>query len=234
MAAIEVEAFRESLYTKALFPEHLRTKPGTQDQLDWRGTRMKRGIQDPATHYIVATVQDESGTDAIAGFAEWVAPTTGEVEAQPQPVQEKTPEERAQAHQKMLAALPVFMDKDAIVRCDDEISQLIKAAKPLFEGKKLSDMWSASHRLEGEVTMLTCVIALNSIAVSAKYRSKGIGKRLTRWGMEAADANGQDIWLVSAPSGRAMYRSLGFKEVAEGTRAGEGQYIMLREKNGGA
>src|SRR3546814_11444275 len=68
--------------------------------------------------------------------------------------------------------------------------------------------------------------SLNSIAVDAAYRSRGIGKALARWGMDSADAEGKDIWLISAPAGRAMYLSLGFKELAEGSRAGEGQYLM--------
>ena len=53
---------------------------------------------------------------------------------------------------------------------------------------------------------------------------------LTRWGMEAADANGENVWLVSGPGGRTMYHSLGFKELAKGSRMGEGQYIMILEK----
>ena len=146
MAAIEVEGFHQGSYSQAMFPEHLRTKPGTQDQLEWRASRFKKGMANAATHYIVATVEDESGSEAIAGFAEWVAPRTGDAVAQP--VQEKTPEEREEARQRGLAALPVFMDRDAILRADEEINQLMKVAMPLFGDKKLGDMWSAFHRTE--------------------------------------------------------------------------------------
>lgn len=71
--------------------------------------------------------------------------------------------------------------------------------------------------------------ALNYIAVAETHRSQGVGKMLARWGTDAADKDMQDIWLISAPTGRSMYHSLGFKEIAIGSRAGEAQHLMFRE-----
>ena len=74
--------------------------------------------------------------------------------------------------------------------------------------------------------MLT--VGLNAIAVDDEHRRQGMGRALMNWGVEQAEERGQDVWLVAAPTGRAMYESAGFKEVANGTRCGEGQYVMTK------
>lgn len=51
---------------------------------------------------------------------------------------------------------------------------------------------------------------------------------LTRWGMEKAAQEKADMWLISSPLGRRLYHSLGFQEVAEGSRCSEPQYVMLK------
>ena len=71
-------------------------------------------------------------------------------------------------------------------------------------------------------------LALSSIAVDASHRRKGIGKRLTQWGLNAAGESKQDIWLIAAPEGMQMYRSMGFTTIGEGRRVGEPQYVMLK------
>ncbi|OAQ93751.1 acetyltransferase (GNAT) family domain-containing protein [Purpureocillium lilacinum] len=190
IVTIKTESFSDSPYQKAIFPDHLRIKPGLQDQLDHYGPRMKRSAQDPCNYYVVAVVLDESGNEVIAGFAKWVAPNDGR-RAQPAQSQAGT----AGTDEATVKRTPECLDTAAAERSDGEIAQMMKAAMPLFGDKKLSDMWT-----------------LNSIAVDERYRSRGIGKALTRWGMDAADAEGKDIWLISAPSGRAMYLSLGFQQ----------------------
>lgn len=70
--------------------------------------------------------------------------------------------------------------------------------------------------------------ALNSICVDATRRRKGIGKMLVRWGIDRAAEKGQDVWLISAPTGRALYASMGFEQVAEGSRCGQAEYVMTR------
>ncbi|KAJ6442204.1 CAMK protein kinase [Purpureocillium lavendulum] len=207
---LKVESFSQSPYQQAIFPEHLRIKPGLQDQIDWYSSRMQQSFLEPCNRYVVAVIADETGKETIAGFAKWVAPKD-ESHTHPAPPQE----DMSAAQDGLARQLPAYLDQKAAERCDRDIGRMMEAAMPLFGGKKLADMWT-----------------LNSIAVDAAYRSRGIGKALVRWGMDSADAEGKDIWLISAPAGRAMYLSLGFKELAEGSRAGEGQYLMLRKAHG--
>lgn len=51
---------------------------------------------------------------------------------------------------------------------------------------------------------------------------------MTRWGMDRADEDKKGIWIISSSLGQQLYRSLGFKQVAEGSRLGEPQYLMLK------
>ncbi|KYK57015.1 hypothetical protein DCS_04022 [Drechmeria coniospora] len=208
MAAIEVQSFHASPYHRVLFPGHLRIRPGLQDQLDWYGKRAANAFGQRRTRYIVAVAEEgEPEKDAtVVAFAEWVAPALDAVAGPPSKPAAKT-------------VVPACIDLEAAARCDSEIAELMQRAMPLFGTTSLDHMWSESPNSK----------PLNSIAVAEPYRSKGIGRMLTRWGIDAADAGQHGIWLVSAPSGRSMYASLGFRELAAGSRAGEGQYVMLRE-----
>lgn len=51
---------------------------------------------------------------------------------------------------------------------------------------------------------------------------------MTRWGMDRADEDKKGIWIISSSLGQQLYKSLGFKQVAEGSRLGEPQYLMLK------
>jgi hypothetical protein len=64
--------------------------------------------------------------------------------------------------------------------------------------------------------------------VDGDYRGIGIGKMMTRWGMDRADEDNKGIWIISSSLGQQLYKSLGFKQVAEGSRLGEPQYLMLK------
>lgn len=82
---------------------------------------------------------------------------------------------------------------------------------------------------EEQYTNCTCaLLALNSISVDGDYRGIGIGKMMTRWGMDRADQDKTGIWIISSPLGQQLYKSLGFRQVAEGSRLGEPQYLMLK------
>lgn len=51
---------------------------------------------------------------------------------------------------------------------------------------------------------------------------------MTRWGIDRADEDNKGIWIISSSLGQQLYKSLGFKQVAEGSRLGEPQYLMLK------
>ena len=76
----------------------------------------------------------------------------------------------------------------------------------------------------------TTIIALNSIAVHEDHRRKGIAKKLTAWGLDAAKKQDKDVWLVAMEEGMYVYKALGFETLAIGSRCGEAQYIMFLEQ----
>lgn len=120
-------------------------------------------------------------------------------------------QERARDLELRMARLPPFLDKSALLDANDEVMELIESSKDAFRGQNRHRMWT-----------------LNSISVDGDYRGIGVGKMLTRWGMERADRDKTGIWIISSPLGLQLYKSLGFTQVAEGSRLGEPQYLMLK------
>ncbi|KAL6863558.1 acyl-CoA N-acyltransferase [Trichoderma novae-zelandiae] len=230
MAALEVAAFLDSPMRRAMFPERLRIKPGVQDQLEWNMARMRKGLADPNLHYLVVLTDVPDRGEIIVGCAEWSAPAgddaDGEgrgdgVEGEDGGRGGKSEEERAKDLELRMARLPPFLDKSALLDANDEVLELIAKSKDAFQGQNRHKMWT-----------------LNSISVDGDYRGIGVGKMLARWGMEQADKDKAGIWIISSPLGLQLYKSLGFAQVADGSRLGEPQYLMLKfyepgpERNG--
>ncbi|RFU82069.1 acyl- n-acyltransferase [Trichoderma arundinaceum] len=235
MAALEVAAFLDSPMHRAMFPKRLRIKPGIQDQLEWNISRMRKGMADPNLHYLVVLTEAPEEGEIIVGCAEWSAPATdccgvGEYEEEG-----KSEEEKAKDIELRLARLPPFLDKGALLDANDEVMELIEKSKDAFKGENRHKMWSESKPLfcaktspENLYTNCKLHVALNSISVDGDYRGIGIGKMMTRWGMDRADKDKTGIWIISSPLGQQLYKSLGFRQVAEGSRLGEPQYLMLK------
>ncbi|PTB68163.1 acyl-CoA N-acyltransferase [Trichoderma citrinoviride] len=209
MAALEVAAFLDSPMHKAMFPKRLRIKPGVQDQLEWNVARMRRGLADPNLHYLVVLTDAPGRGEIIIGCAEWSAPAPAHDRHGDDG--EEDEEEKARDLELRMARLPPFLDKSALLDANDEVMELIAKSKDAFRGQNRHRMWT-----------------LNSISVDGDYRGIGVGKMLTRWGMERADRDRTGIWIISSPLGLQLYKSLGFTQVAEGSRLGEPQYLMLK------
>ncbi|KAL6889452.1 acyl-CoA N-acyltransferase [Trichoderma longibrachiatum] len=210
MAALEVAAFLDSPMHKAMFPKRLRIKPGVQDQLEWNVARMRKGLADPSLHYLVVLTDAPGRGEIIVGCAEWAAPARGD-HGEDEEEGRRRSEERERDLELRMARLPPFLDKSALLDANDEVMELIEKSKGAFRGQDRHRMWT-----------------LNSISVDGDYRGIGVGKMLTRWGMERAERDGTGIWIISSPLGLQLYRSLGFEMVAEGSRLGEPQYLMLK------
>lgn len=214
MAALEVAAFLDSPMHKAMFPKRLRIKPGVQDQLEWNVARMRKGLADPSLHYLVVLTDVPGRGEIIVGCAEWAAPARDDSDHGENEDEEggrRRIEERERDLELRMARLPPFLDKSALLDANDEVMELIEKSKGAFRGQDRHRMWT-----------------LNSISVDGDYRGIGVGKMLTRWGMERAERDGTGIWIISSPLGLQLYRSLGFEMVAEGSRLGEPQYLMLK------
>lgn len=153
MAALDVSAFLDSPMHKAMFPEHLRVKPGVQDQVDWNMSRMISGFADPRTHFTVVTTKRPEGGYIIVGCAEWRSPIPAsergnavlEKEKEKEEEAEKSDEEKELDLEQRLARLPSCLDKKAVLAANDEIQQLLVDSKDCFKGKERSEMWSKSE-----------------------------------------------------------------------------------------
>lgn len=60
------------------------------------------------------------------------------------------------------------------------------------------------------------------------HQRKGVGKMLTRWGMEKAAEENKAVHFLSSPSGAQLYRSLGFEEVGSGEILGGVEYAFIK------
>jgi GNAT superfamily N-acetyltransferase len=55
---------------------------------------------------------------------------------------------------------------------------------------------------------------LKTLAVHPKFQRKGVGSALVNWGMTQAHLGGEKIFSDASGPGRALYKKLGFNEVA--------------------
>ncbi|KAK0654784.1 acyl-CoA N-acyltransferase [Cercophora newfieldiana] len=76
---------------------------------------------------------------------------------------------------------------------------------------------------EGHANMWYLII----LGVDPNHQRRGIGKRLVRWGLEQAAAEGQQVFLIATPEGRPLYESLGFQVLGEFETLGLVHYSML-------
>lgn len=70
--------------------------------------------------------------------------------------------------------------------------------------------------------------ALNAITVDEEHRRKGIGKALVQWGIDRANEEGKQVWLIATTDGKRLYDSMGFSLIGTGSRCGEAQHLMHR------
>lgn len=132
MAQLSVTAFRHSgrRVNAALFPEHLRTKPGDTDEVEFTFKNLWRTFESRNRHYVVAV--DEQ--DAIMGWAEW---TSGE-----DPVVAMTPEEKKTTE---VARLPESLDLDAAKRLGREAEELSAKLIEALGEEGYRNSWSRSN-----------------------------------------------------------------------------------------
>ena len=60
------------------------------------------------------------------------------------------------------------------------------------------------------------------------HKRRGIGKQLVQVGIDAAAADGIDVWLLATPEGKLLYLSMGFEIQGEKEIAGEIQTAMWK------
>ncbi|ETS84154.1 hypothetical protein PFICI_02179 [Pestalotiopsis fici W106-1] len=206
MVQILYRAFGTKNLFAMLWPEslkHLRLLPGHGDHLAWRTSRFESNFQDmkPWMHFIVAVQQSPTGEELMVGSAEWMAPAE---KTNSTPDKDKTETDRE-------TELPAGMDQAAF-RESQAVNRAFEQSleQALGEGS-LEKMWYA-----------------NSIAVDPTYQGKGIGTLLTKWGMDQAEKDGRDVYLLASEAGASLYRKLGFTEICEMQKFGMRQFALVK------
>ncbi|RAK95581.1 GNAT family N-acetyltransferase [Aspergillus ibericus CBS 121593] len=78
---------------------------------------------------------------------------------------------------------------------------------------------------------------LNILGTKPAYRRRGVASEMIRWGVDRADAEGVEAFVISAPMARPVYAKHGFELVLEGENLGGdlGEFVpgyMLRKPRG--
>lgn len=134
IAALKVAAFQYSPYQQALWPSRLRQKPGTQDQVEWTLSQLHGALGRSRMRLMVA-VDETSGEERIAGYAEWISPQS-EPEVKSGVVHDMKHTVRPK--------IPESLDVDAMRKGGDEISKMLGGDDCIaaFQGKDRDRMWS--------------------------------------------------------------------------------------------
>lgn len=141
IAELDTDAYKDSLFRRAMFPDSKRINPGVRDQLDWFHINSGGSIESSACIWLLAVERDVHGAETVLGYAQWVPPREhSEPKEQNQVAQ--TPEELAEKKRKQRADLPSYLDLDAAMAANAEIETLLKESEEHFRGKDRANMWS--------------------------------------------------------------------------------------------
>lgn len=134
IANLNVTAFSDSPYEQALWPPHLRQRPGTEDKEDWSLRRMRNAFGSSRTHLVVAVEVTPNG-EMFAGYAEWIAPERESV---------LHSVEGGNTKPKAAGTPPIGLDVQAMKQGNIEINKLLggEDCTKAFQGKDQEKMWS--------------------------------------------------------------------------------------------
>ncbi|PKX91443.1 GNAT family N-acetyltransferase [Aspergillus novofumigatus IBT 16806] len=173
--------------SRRLFPPDLQPTdmPAGEACRQWRAARKTSSFHSDGTALMVAI--DDALQGQIVGFALWDVPVPADAGGcAPRQPQEQEPEPAAQAH--------AGLDQSALA----EMRRILaEDARAHFGDEMKRTVWH-----------------LDYIAVDPRHRRRGIGKMLLQWGVERADAEKRDCYLVATPAGRPLYEAAGFTELA--------------------
>ncbi|OAA65555.1 Acyl-CoA N-acyltransferase [Niveomyces insectorum RCEF 264] len=179
-------AFANDALEHAIFPGRSPGLSESNELLEFRRQRIRKRLQSPGWHYVLATVDSPDSPAKIVGFAGWLAPPPPDASAADR-----------QMEQPSLAIdedLPDGVDRDAYKYAGEVVD---KAKKELL-GMEEQRVWY-----------------LASLAVDPDYKGKGIASKLVQWGVRKAEEAGLPAYLESSPAAVGVYRRQGFKELGK-------------------
>ncbi|OAA71014.1 Acyl-CoA N-acyltransferase [Akanthomyces lecanii RCEF 1005] len=100
------------------------------------------------------------------------------------------------------------LDPDAVAALREV---MMKEERASFGDKGARDVWS-----------------LDSLGVDPKQQRRGIGRMLVNWGIQKAEQQQRDCYLVSTPSGLPLYESVGFETQREVLMFGVPHMSMMK------
>ena len=123
IAALSVAAFKTSAYHQAVWPARLRSKPGDEEHIEFEVGRMRRSLDNPTSHLIVA---EDAGR--AVGFAEWIGPANEQTPPPP----------------RLNTTLPAALDAVALDKAGGEIRAILESDECVraFQGRDRRAMWS--------------------------------------------------------------------------------------------
>lgn len=129
MTRISIEAFRGRHMNEAMFPEHLRVRPGDADRYDVILSRRRARLGRPNVHNLVV-VNDTPEGEVVVASAEW--------QSVPEPVvPELTPEARAARD----AGFPASLDREAIAVLESESALLDQTIRDALGEEGYENSW---------------------------------------------------------------------------------------------
>ncbi|KAH8895314.1 acyl-CoA N-acyltransferase [Thozetella sp. PMI_491] len=186
----------------AFFPDAATREADTRA---WLTTNISATFSDPGRFYVIAVASGPDGTESIAGFAEWVAPGGADPD---------TPSEIRKAKAELRRKnWPAGFDRAAMTEYGQTLGPALKASleKLGLPPGQDGQMWD-----------------LNSLAVHPNHQRKGIGRRLTQWGIDRAASDGKDVLIVARTEGAPLYRSMGLEMFGE-AKVFDGEYQERKE-----
>lgn len=124
-------AFENDGLEHALFPDRSDPQVVSKELLEYRMNRIRKHLQSPDWHYVIATIDSPQGPAKVVGYAAWMA----------QPPQEKATEEQPGGNTVEIQTddeyMPNHMDMDAFKYA----SEIIEKAKKEILEKEDNGVW---------------------------------------------------------------------------------------------
>jgi len=186
-------AFENDALEHAIFPNRSEALLDSKESKEYRMNRIRKRLQSPDWHYVLATIDSTEAPVKVVGYAGWMAPPPQENDTEQKrwdgAVQSQTEHQPFAIEDEYC---PEGMDMDAFKHGNE----VIEKAKKEILGKEEHRVWY-----------------LASLAVDPDFKGKGIASKLVKWGISKAEEVGLPAYLESSPAAVGLYRRLGFKEL---------------------
>lgn len=182
-----------------------------KSDLVYRTALFERNLNMPNVHWIKAV---DDATGCVVGYAGWVAPEDSNVQDADEDLRD-------------LGTMPTHINRSVLDLAEAKMAD----AKLRMLGDR-KDLWCQSNMSLQFTLVDAAETDLGTLTVLPAYQRRGIAQKLTAYGLELADADGErrDIYLESTPVARKLYERNRFEVVEKiGILDGYSMFAMLRK-----